>query len=274
MTNTTSEIWSVDGVSLNQYCWNITTLGGARMALPNLRGEDAQFSFRPGKDFRPKLADSRVLSLAMYVQGQDPANELNVVNQRVQWNENWRVLKRLFWTPSRQVNLVRFIEFQAGLQQQSANVQIAGTMEPSMTGRTRAVFTVDFLMSDPYFYGDPVNVTLPRSVSTPVTNDGDDVVAYSRFQIQLNGPLTNPRVARADGTYVQLNATIANGDSVVLDVAEFTAVRGSDSANLIASVVHAGSRQWLVINPGTANFILTSSAGTGNAKLTYAPPYV
>jgi Phage tail protein len=277
VANSTTEYWEVDGVSLNQYCWNISTLGGGRLALPPLRGDDIQYAYRPGRDWRAKTPDSRVISLAMWVVGIDPDTSLPGADQGTQWNENWRSLRNLFWTPRGQVALTRRVKYESGIQTTTALASLAGSMEPTMTGRTRANFVVDLLLSDPFFYGSSITVNVPRSTPTIVANPGDDVVAYRNFSLTFNGPLTNPKLTNATSdpdVWVKVGAAIASGDSVTLDVGEFTATRTSDSANLVGGVTHSGSRTWLGLIPGDNTLTLTSDSGTGTVDVTFAAPYL
>lgn len=277
MVNTTSEYWEINGVSLNQYCWNITTLGGSRMALPPLRGSDLQYAYRPGKDFRPKIPDSRVISLAMWVAGVNPSSSSPGANQSVQWNDNWRALKQLVWNPRDQVTLTRRIQYGTGLVTQTAKAQIAGVMEPSMTGRTRANFVLDLLLSDPFFYGTSNTVSIAAGASGTVNNPGDDIVAYRNFSITFFGPLGNPKLTNSTANpdvWVKVGSTIAGGDSVTLDVGAFTALRTSDGGNLIGGVTHSGSRSWMGLLPGDNTLTLTRDTGAGHVEITYAAPYL
>ncbi len=277
MANTTTEFWEINGVSLNQYCWNITTLGGSRLALPPLRGDDVQYAYRPGRDFRPKLPDSRVVSLAMWVAGVDPETDLPGSNQAVQWNENWRALKQLVWNPREQITLTRRIQFESGVSVQTAKAQVVSTMEPSMTGRTRANFVIDLYLADPFFYGTSSTVSISSGGSTTVNNPGDDVVSSRNFQLTFFGPLSNAKVTNSTidpDVWVRLGSSVASGDSVVLDVGDFTAIRDSDGANLVGAVTHSGSRAWMGLLPGANTVAVTSVSGAGRVELTYAAPYL
>jgi hypothetical protein len=277
VSSSTTEFWDVDGVSLNQYAWNITTLGGSRGGLPPLRGDNVQYAYRPGKDFRTKVPDSRVLTLAMWVAGVSPTTDLPAANQRVQWNDNWRALRRLLWTPGRQVDLTRRAQYSTGLEVHTAKAQLAGTMDPSMTGRTRAEFTIDFLLADPYFYGVSSTTSVPVSTPTTVTNAGDDVAGYSNFQLVFHGPLTAPKVTNSTyspSVWVKAGSGIASGDTLTLDVESYTASRASDSANLIGTVSHSGARQWMLLAPGANTLTLTADGGSGSVDVVFRPPYV
>lgn len=175
------EFWSVvdeqgNEVSLNQYAWAVTTYGGSPRAFPELRGDEPVYAFRPGSEFRPKVAEARTISFTMFVNGSDPRLESPPEDEDAQFTANWMGLQRLFWTPSRQIQLKRrwVVQTEQGreIKVATALAQIAGTMEPEMTSRSRATFTVELLLSDPYFYGDPKTVELAKDAPTDIVNDG------------------------------------------------------------------------------------------------------
>jgi hypothetical protein len=103
MANSTEEFWSVDGVSLHQYGWAVTTVGGSRYDLPPRRGSNMPIAYRPGQVHRNKLPDERVITLVMFMVGADPGtgpaigSSPTVDDERVQWNDNWDFLRRLVY---------------------------------------------------------------------------------------------------------------------------------------------------------------------------------
>ena len=166
MSVSSSEYWSVIGtdgveVALNQYAWSVQSYGGSSRGLPPLRGEDQVYANRAGQSFRPKVAGARTIVLQMFVNGIDPDTDGIADDPDLQFNENLATLQRLFWTPSEQVELVRRWRTVSGMKTARAKAQIAGMMEPEMTGRSRATFSVELLLADPYFYEDAVTVEIP-----------------------------------------------------------------------------------------------------------------
>ena len=166
MAVSSSEYWSVIGtdgveVALNQYAWSVQSYGGSSRGLPPLRGEDQVYANRAGQSFRPKVAAARTIVLEMFVNGIDPDTDGISDDPDLQFNENLAALQRLFWTPSEQIQLVRRWRTASGMQTATAKAQIAGTMDPDMTGRSRATFNVELLLADPYFYSDPATVEIP-----------------------------------------------------------------------------------------------------------------
>ena len=280
MSNSSDEYWDINGVSLNQYCWAIKSIGGSRLAVPKLRGDNTLYPFRDGRAFRPKNADSRVITLAMWVAGVNPATDQpRVSNQDVQFMDNWRVLTKLFWSPETQLTLTRRWWENAGtpvLRTATALCENAGTMDPTMTGRTRADFAVDLLLSDPYFYGPELTVNIPPTGTVVVNNPGD-IPVWSTIKLQFNGELVSPVLTNQTASpqvWMRLNSAII-GNPVHADVGEFTVVNSFDNSSLVGSVTHSGFRAWMKLLPGNNTLKLTSTGNsTGNVIMKYKPAYL
>jgi hypothetical protein len=297
---TVDEWWSfanpyVNGgaaVSLHQQWWSIGTIGGTRFGIPLLRGSNVEVPYVSGQLQRAKYADQRAITLVMWTAGIDQSSgKPDPSDQRTAWNTNWQQLRALFWTRgvlgSVQGTLTR--QWNVGYQGQSASMisasalaEVAGTMEPTMTGRTRADFSVDLLLAAPYFFGSQRTVTLARNVAQNVTAYGEGVVGetfpstLNAFTVTLNGPLTNPLITNStNGVSVALQASVASGSSVTVDILNRTAM-ASSGLNLIAYITHAGARQWLMLTPGVNNLELTtgSSSDSGNAVVAWNDHYI
>lgn len=280
MTDSTNERWLVNGTSLSQYCWAVKTFGGSARALPTFRGSDIGVAYIPGKIFRAKFPDSRVISLLMWVAGINPSTSQPAADKALQFSDNLRTLHSLVYTPSSQVQLTREWRYTVSgtptIVSATANAQIAGDMQPTMTGPGRADFSVDFLLSDPYFYGSAVTASIPYSSNTNVTNPGDDIAAYSNFTITFNGPLFYPILTNStNSAYLSLNTMIASGKSITVDIGNYTAL-SSDGADMRGVVQHSANRRWMIVNPGTNVFNLSSSLSTdtGTVNMSFQPPYV
>jgi len=281
MSNSSEEYWSINGVSLNQYCWAIKTIGGSRLAVPKLRGDNTLFPFRDGRSFRTKNADSRVITLAMWVAGVNPSTDQPRAGgtQDVQFNDNWRTLQQLLWSPEEQLVLTRrWWENAASpvLREATALCELAGTMDPTMTGRTRADFAVDLLLSDPYFYGPELTYNLSPGGTTVVSNPGD-IPIWTSIKIQLNGELVSPLITNltaTPNTWMRVNTAII-GNPVNVDVGQFSVINSFDNSNLTGSVTHSGFRAWMKLLPGNNSIKLTSTGNnTGNAVLKFKPAYL
>ncbi len=273
MANSTDEYWSVDGVSLHQHGWSVTTVGGSRYDLPPRRGENIRFAYRPGAVHRSKLADSRTISLLMWVAGADPATGNATGDARLRWNDSWDFLRRLVWKPGgSQVTLTRRWYLTVGgvktLVTADAQAEVADSMAPTMTGRTRADFTMTLLLADPYFYGP--TVTVPLSGTVTVNNPGHDICGHDGLQVDFTGG-SSPRLTNSTpNPDVWVQYTGSPGGTVTLDTGRFTAI-SSGGTNLIGGVSHAGARHWMVLMPGNNSLTLT---GGGSGELRFRPPYI
>lgn len=278
MEVSSTEFWEVDGVPLNTYCWAVKSFGGSRKGLPPLRGDNKVLPRREGRSFRPKRPDSRVITLAMWVTGADPDTGLPSLNkQSVQWNDNWDYLTRIFWTPDREITLTRR-EWSGAADPRlivaSAKAQIAGSMEPQMTGRTRADFAVDLLLADPFFYGDEIEKTIPVNSTVAVYNPGDSKTSNMPLTIEWIGSLTSPRLLNlTNGSWMQLNTLLPLDTSIDMDVRNYKAIRSTDLNSMNTAITHGGARQWITLEPG-ANQLQLVAAGSGAAKIKFNPAFV
>lgn len=161
--NTTETYWSIDGVSLQTYAFNISTWGGDAQSVPNLRGDDLTIPYAAGDVWLDKVPDARTISFGMWVIGANEDGTLPVEgSSRELFEKNWRMLKKLMWTPNRQVNLTkRFRDWNTGeIVEATAKAQFAGGLQPTMNGTQRAQFTVQFKLADPFFYGEEKNIEI------------------------------------------------------------------------------------------------------------------
>ncbi len=293
---TTKEWWAFDGVSVQELGYNITTIAG-RFNVPSYRGEQPVYAYVEGEDFRPKIPAARVMSLAMWVQGS--TNEgVMASDPLLTFNDNWRKLTQLFWTPRREMTITRRLwctDRETGLPKLLTTVgkgQFVSGFEPTMTGRYRATFTVDLKLSDPFFYGD--EVTSPRiynGQTVTVNNWGDWVAAQRHMFIDLVGPMAKPvtlaNITTDPNVVVVYDLTIPAGQTITLDVRNFAATAAVEepsstfTRNRIGYVRHSGTRNWMMLEPGASELKLTmgNTQGTGSdnsgyAVLRFRPPYV
>lgn len=277
MGNTTTTYWDVDGVSLQTFAWNIRTLGGTRGGVPSFRGENRETAFRRGAEWRPKVPGQRTLSLAMWVQGSDAnGNPPSGRSEKAQYTENLRALQALFWQDeARQVTLTkRWLDTTDVVRSASALVEIGGTMDPDMAGPLFSAVMVDLLMADPFFYGAETTATL--AVGTPQTVTPGGNAMTHRVNLEFNGALTNPVLTNTTpnpDVWVKAGTTVAAGGKVTLDCDMYTAVRASDSANLIGAITHSGARHWMPLAKGANSLTLTADAGSGTCSVKYRPAF-
>lgn len=285
---TTTEYWTFNGTSLNQNWWNIQTFGGSRFSAPVLRGANYTIPFQTGQVQRPKFADSRVITLLMWTAGIDQTTgNPDPTNQMLAFNNNYQQLRALFWNMvangSAQSDLVRqWYVTQSGsptLVSATAQAEIAGTMEPTMTGRTRADMSVDLLLADPYFYGTQQTHTFSRNSAANLTNLGEGSAGEASqgyLTVTFNGVLTNPTLTNStSGISCSWTGSIGSGHYVTFDCVNFLATDDGGN-NQIGGVTHAGARRWMVLESGVSSLELTSTGGSDNGTCTVAwqPPYL
>lgn len=185
------------------------------------------------------------------------------------------------------------------------DVRVSGTpSEYSLLGRCRGVdvvasrerFTTSggleaqcyFMATDPLRYGpeQSVNISLVdpgAGLTFPFTfpivfsgssGSGSGVAVNSGtasvyWSATLTGPLTNPRLALVgSGRFVAVAATIAAGQTVVLDAAAGAILLNGSSPR--PSWFGAGS-SWWQLAPGNNSVQFNADAGSGNATVTWRP---
>jgi len=231
----------------------------------------------------------------MWTAGIDASTGLPSADQLRAFNDNFMSLRRLFAVHStggsQLGNLTRrWYETVNGtptLLTATARAELAGNMSPVMSGRTRADFTADFLLADPFFYAAPVTtfVGLPTA-SAIVSNPGDAVIGYGQgysgggqnFTIKLHGPLQDPYLLNASAQVsVTVPGIIPSGTSVTLDIGAYTAI-STTGANFQGGISHRGARPWMIVQPGNSVFLLSSQGttvpGTSSAEITFSPGYL
>lgn len=265
MANSTDTYWSVDGISLQTFAFDIETVGGDRMAPPPLRGGNQLVPNRAGQRWLPKVVDSRTITLGMWVIGVDEDGFAPTTGSNARkFDENFRKLRNLLWTPDREVTLTKRFYDGGVLKTASAQAQFSGGLNPRMNGRARGVFTVDLFLADPYFYGNEVTTNL-TSASQVVTVGGDGVT--TAITLDIAGPRVNPKVRNnTRGVEVEYRAGMVTGDTVAINVKDFTSVTDPASGPAYASVGdirHAGAVEWLELQPGANTIQVSATSGSG-----------
>jgi hypothetical protein len=266
--------------SLQMLHWNIAVWGGSRFGIPTLRGQDVEVPYRAGKQWRSKMPDSRTISMNMWTAGINQATgNPDLTDQRLTFDNNLQFLRALFYQRdvqgSRQVQLVRrWWLTQQGVNQivlAKAMAEVAGSMEPTNLGRTSASFSVDMLLSDPYFYG--VQRQQQLSGNGQIYAPGEGVVGegysspVSMFTIALTtGPVTVTNSTA--GVAFTYSGTIAN-PPLTIDVLNNTATDAQGNV-LVSGITHTGARMWMALVEGSN--AINVSAGT--ATFNWADAYI
>lgn len=270
MTIPTAEYWDVDGVSLQTMAFDIETVGKSRLAPPPLRGSDDTVPYAPGDVWVQKQVDSRIISFDMWVIGVNEDGSAPTGPAARAFDDNFRKLRQLLWTPNRQILLTKRFYVGGVLKTATAKAQYSGGINPEMDGRARGHFTVDLKLTDPFFYGPETTVTLVTG-TTNVTIGGD--YDTRNLKVHVDGPRKN--VVVKNNT---LNVSLTNfydlstGDKVDIDVKAYSAVIDTTLLPPFTSsgyVRHAGDASWLLMRPGLNAMVVSSDSGSGAVKLTY-----
>ncbi len=320
-SNNTAEWWSVrdlagnNEISLHQWGWSVTTVGGSRYDLPPKRGTDITTAYKPGQIHRRKVPDARMITLLMFMVGWDPGTGLAPPDQRLQWNDNWDKLRRMVYRnhllgdqrlrlyrrwflthhplpTARSADYDGCIQGDPGVPAPGPRLvtafivgEMTGQMQPSMTGRFRSEFQLDFQCSDPFFYGDQVVARVNRPTPTYIWNDGHDVAATGYINVDFVGPLNRPRLTNEStgpNSWVQYNGAIEEGQTIRLVISKYTAelvdTTGSNrNINKVGLITNSGSRWWVNLLPGSNRFRLDSvpdAHAYGYANIAFRHPYV
>lgn len=290
---TTDTYWDVDGFPLQTFAFNITTLGGERMAPPPVRGSNVTLPFAPGQQWVSKVPDQRSMTLGMWVTG---ANKDGSIPQdedaRRIFDRNWSMLRRLLWRPRQQFTLgKRFwipvqdlvdanaldlaitIQGNFALIYAEAKAEFSGGLAPTMGGPARGAFTVDLTLADPFFYSAEQTITVTTAQPTNTFVLGDD--RSYRVNVEMHGALTTPKLTmlnQTTPTWVQTNHALAAGVVETIDVRNFKAsqVASGVTTPTTGYIKNSGDNFWFYAQPGAASFGLTAGAvGTGNALIKY-----
>ena len=296
--STVGEDFTVNGVSLSTYAYNVWTLAG-REQVPPVVGDNTGVPYKNGTFWVPKSFGQRMITLGMWVNGCDVNGHFapTRTGRRAQFNSNLRALKRLFaprttpivsgtiYVDSPPLTLTRTLQFATGPETHTARGDAynpssgglsaggggMGTDQWDLTPVTidYGTFSIDIVMHDPWWYGAQQSLTISVSVSPNgvITNPGD--VFNDHPVITMTGPLTNPRLSNSlaqapigGAPYVQLwyNGTIAAGTTVTIDCGAFTAFDQAGNS-VIGNIAHTGSYFWMMLLPGVNNMAVDNQAG-------------
>jgi hypothetical protein len=268
MVNTTQTYWEVNGVSLNTYAHNISTLGGGRTNVPLTRGSNILVPYRRGEVYIPKIATSRDITLAMWVAGVD-ADGKPEGSFEARWQDNFDTLRRLLWRENETVTLTkRFWRrvltsapgdpevYEDQIVTASAEAEFVRGLEPSMSAPGLARTTVTFTLPDPFFYGAEETVEF-SSDSDTIDVAGD--VPTQNIEVDLGAG-----VRIVNSSY---SPTLSLRSSVEASVDVFNRTVSGQSAN--ALIQYSGSDSWFELNTGENDLVVTG----GDATLRYRPAY-
>jgi hypothetical protein len=275
-----NEIWFWNGMPLSTSYYNVATFGGSRFGLPTNRGQDYAVPYRAGQLWRAKYPDERTITLTMWTDSQMSANQSYPAGDpRRAFNDNWQALRAAFFTRGAQGSTQGQLQRNwyltsggPGMVTSTAMAEIAGSMDPTMNGRTSAAFSVDLLLSDPYFYGAQRSQVVNTSGST-ITAPGEGVVgegfasAVNAFTVTISQASTVTN--NTAGVSVTHNGAGVASWPVTIDVLRYTAVDNVGN-NVVGGLSHIGSRMWMCLVSGSNHI----SVSAGTALFTWSDAYV
>lgn len=275
--NSTTTNWSVNGVSLQTYAWNISSWGDKEI-MPPTRGSNLLIPYATGQTWVSKVPDSRTITLAMWVTGANPDGSIPKGLARAQFESNYTALRNLFWSIRKQLTLSKLMIYPDGSTKAvTAKAEYVGGLQPQMQGTTGAGFTVDLLLADPFFYGPEITQTVAPTTGMQIL--GDD--RTENIVLTVKGPRNTLRVQaqQPDGTQVwfQYNYNIPTGDTIVADVRNFQITHTHNGASYQAAgrVNHGNSDPyWLYLTPGYNTVTASGSSGNGSITLSYLPRWI
>lgn len=268
MTNTTAELLTVDGVPLNTYAKNISTLAG-RLRSAQLRTANIQLPMRNGQLRVPrKWYDPVVLDLPMWVVGcDDNGNVPSGSNARIEFFKRIDELASLFASPD--LLTVRHTLPDGSIRECMAEMLQALDFSTSAV-TPKGLFDVQLTVPDAFWRdiadktNSITNPTLPYLFNLP--NFAGATAPMDDLTITITGPVTNPRVeAYRNGAalgipvWFQYTGTIASGQTLIVNCATW-ALSGT-SAPVYSNFTHVGDARFLSVPPAP-------SAGTPQVRFT------
>lgn len=259
MTNSTQVYWEANGLSLHTYAWAVASWGGSRQQPPSKRGDNLTIPFKRGQIYVPKIRDARIISLGMWMlpMNQDGTRDVTMTLEQ-KLHANWQTIVNAIDTED-QITLTKRWWVNTSVVSASALAEWVDGLDPDMSTTYRPEFSIDFLLTDPYFYGSPVSQAIGNITNAP----GD--VPTDHVTLTLNSG-TNPRVTFADGNWVQFNGSV--GTAVVIDVAKASATQGGVYVNGLITR-NPNFPSWPKVKPGANAISLSSGSGT----IQFSPAY-
>lgn len=265
VSNTTTKYWDLDGVSLNQFAWNIKSRGGSRRGTASPRGENRTIPHRYGRRYVPKYRDSRIIALPMWVRGsENDGSEPADGDNAKKFDENWDILANLFDFEGQKPLTKRWLE--AGqIKSATAMVEYSGGLDPDVMPGDRADFAPELLLADPWFY-EAEALVAAFSGSQTITVRGNKPTDRVGFTF-TDG--TNPRIAWGADRYIQLNLAMT-GQTRFVVVKERYVHDGAGTYLNSAISRDRTSPDWGILDPGSTTFTVT---GGGTVAINYQPAF-
>lgn len=231
--------------------------------IPSLRGDDVPHPGLPGRRARNRIGDVLPLELTGWMK--EPSLSDFAVARRY--------LAGLF-RPSKGLRPLEATLEDGTVISIPARVTPDGIEYGTEPSATRTVNVALEATDPPYWRGAEV-VHVQAFGASPtdfaLAVPGNERTHEVTFEIA--GPVTNPRVTNLDSDiYVEALVTVAAGEILVIDGQAFTALL--EGVTAIGSIRHSGSRQWMLLEPGTNSMRLTATTPGGTVTSRFRPVYL
>lgn len=263
------ERWTFGGVDLSSYAIIAPNVVGAD-EFPPIRGDDMQQTGRHGRQWLPKLYDSRRVALTLFVSSLSAAGvEGGAAQARTNLDTLYTVL-----CLGAQATLARLMPDGSTRSADAECVAVNNFSDPA--AHNAFTLTVQFQMADPLWYA--ASTTGPGSQSTAsspkdfnFTNAGS--APTQRLVIDFTGPQTNPRLTnQTTGGYVDLAAVVASAKHLIIDTAAYTAL--NDGVDVVPSLTHGPFTDWMHLVQGVNALRATNTSAGGSVLVTALPAYL
>lgn len=272
---TTSEVLTIDGVPLNTYAVNISTLTG-RFNTPDIRGDQVSVPTRSGYIFAPNrpLGPGEII-LNMWVAGCDDDGIVPPqVIAKQQFHDNLESLVHLF---TKRAKLLHVVKTLGDGSTRECYAEVIDRLEPEFQAKGLvATFNVAMNIPDVYWQstdvftqsGTPGSI-LPKILNLTTFSNMTGIIEDSILTVV--GPITNPSIMDIEsGISISLTGTLNSSQSWVVDAKNFTSIITPDNTNQLINTVHLGSSRFIIISPnnGSVRVPQLVLSGTGGGSTT------
>ncbi|KAF5044787.1 Phage tail protein [anaerobic digester metagenome] len=263
--------WSYNGVELNTKAWNVINIAEG-IGTPGYRGNNIQIPFQHGKRWIKKRFNERKIMLPMWVKGLDPITGKipDGKSLAITLDENIDYLTSVFGKEG-QYTLRRTL-YNGTIREASAEVYGPVSFVKKLPGY--AVYSVEFLLSDPFFYSISKDTQTNSITSTSVewTHKNSGTAPVLNAVITLTGPMDSPKLECVNiGIWLQYLGIISSGESVIINTGDFSCQK--EGTNMISAIKHGGDSYLFILEAGYNDLILSNNATGGNVKIEYYPAF-
>lgn len=263
------ERWTFAGTSLRTPAVMVTASPAAN-EFPAFRGTDPPLTGLHGRQWLPKVYDSRRIPLTILVTS---LSDTGVDGGETQARTNLDSLYALFATGAQ--GLLAELMPDGTTRDASAQVvSVNSFAEPA--GHSAFVMVVQFDLADPFMYGAAAGPGAQATTSSPkdFTATVAGVAPTRRMTIDFLGPQTNPRLTHLDtGAFVDVSVVVASAKHLIIDPYAWTAL--NDGVDVAASdLTNGASVEWMALLVGANHLRATNTSAGGSVTVLARPAYI